>query len=94
MIGHPKPDEREEDLVAENVLYYGNNLGVLQQHVKGETVDLVYLDPPFNSNQTTYSVAPETSVMPFAAISLSGALVVPAPNAATVTWTAALLYRR
>jgi DNA modification methylase len=51
MIGHPKPNEREEDLVAENVLYYGDNLGVLQQHVKGETVDLVYLDPPFNSAQ-------------------------------------------
>ncbi len=33
-----------------NVLYYGDNLDVLRRHVKDETVDLVYLDPPFNSN--------------------------------------------
>lgn len=33
-----------------NLLYYGDNLDVLQRHVKDETVDLVYLDPPFNSN--------------------------------------------
>ena len=31
-------------------LFYGDNLDVLGQHVKDETVDLVYLDPPFNSN--------------------------------------------
>lgn len=37
--------------MAESVLYYGDNLDVLRLHVKGETVDLVYLDPPFNSNQ-------------------------------------------
>jgi DNA modification methylase len=35
---------------AENALYYGDNLDVLRRHVKDETVDLVYLDPPFNSN--------------------------------------------
>lgn len=34
-----------------NFLYYGDNLGVLKEHIKDETVDLVYLDPPFNSNQ-------------------------------------------
>jgi site-specific DNA-methyltransferase (adenine-specific) len=34
-----------------NVLYYGDNLDVLRRYVKDETVDLVYLDPPFNSNQ-------------------------------------------
>ncbi len=33
-----------------NVLYYGDNLDVLKRHVAGESVDLVYLDPPFNSN--------------------------------------------
>jgi DNA modification methylase len=33
-----------------NVLYYGDNLDVLRRHVKDATVDLVYLDPPFNSN--------------------------------------------
>ncbi len=35
----------------ENALYYGDNLDVLRRYVKDETVDLVYLDPPFNSNQ-------------------------------------------
>ena len=38
-----------------NVLYYGDNLDVLRRHVKDESVDLVYLDPPFNSN-ATYNV--------------------------------------
>jgi hypothetical protein len=32
------------------ILYYGDNLDVLRRHVKDESVDLVYLDPPFNSN--------------------------------------------
>ena len=34
-----------------NLLYYGDNLDVLRRYVKDESVDLVYLDPPFNSNQ-------------------------------------------
>jgi adenine specific DNA methylase Mod len=34
-----------------NHLYYGDNLDVLKIHVKDETVDLIYLDPPFKSNQ-------------------------------------------
>ncbi len=33
-----------------NLLYYGDNLDVLRRHVDDESVDLVYLDPPFNSN--------------------------------------------
>ena len=33
-----------------NTLYYGDNLDILRRYVKDETVDLVYLDPPFNSN--------------------------------------------
>src|SRR3984893_6032460 len=33
-----------------NMLYFGDNLYVLREHIKGESVDLVYLDPPFNSN--------------------------------------------
>jgi DNA modification methylase len=36
--------------MADNVLYYGDNLDVLRRHIKDETIDLVYLDPPFNSN--------------------------------------------
>ena len=38
-----------------NTLYYGDNLAVLQEHVLDESVDLVYLDPPFNSN-ASYNV--------------------------------------
>ncbi|HUR26493.1 MAG TPA: DNA methyltransferase [Candidatus Thermoplasmatota archaeon] len=34
-----------------NTLYYGDNLDVMRRHLKDESVDLVYLDPPFNSNQ-------------------------------------------
>jgi adenine specific DNA methylase Mod len=33
-----------------NTLYYGDNLEILRQYIKDETVDLIYLDPPFNSN--------------------------------------------
>ena len=38
-----------------NLLYYGDNLDVLRRHVESESVDLVYLDPPFNSN-ASYNV--------------------------------------
>jgi len=41
--------------MEDNVLYYGDNLDVLRRHVKDETIDLVYLDPPFNSN-ASYNV--------------------------------------
>src|SRR5437763_928638 len=34
-----------------NQLFYGDNLDVLRRHVKDESVNLVYLDPPFKSNQ-------------------------------------------
>ncbi len=34
-----------------NTLYYGDNLKILRDYIKDETVDLVYLDPPFNSNR-------------------------------------------
>lgn len=33
-----------------NYLYYGDNLDVLRKHVEDESVDLIYLDPPFKSN--------------------------------------------
>ena len=38
--------------MAGNRLYYGDNLDVLREHVADESVDLIYLDPPFNSNQS------------------------------------------
>ena len=33
-----------------NRLYFGDNLDILREHVADESVDLIYLDPPFNSN--------------------------------------------
>jgi DNA modification methylase len=38
-------------MADKNQLYYGDNLDVLRRYVRDETVDLVYLDPPFNSRQ-------------------------------------------
>jgi site-specific DNA-methyltransferase (adenine-specific) len=38
------------ELFMDNRLYYGDNLDILQRHIADESVDLVYLDPPFNSN--------------------------------------------
>jgi site-specific DNA-methyltransferase (adenine-specific) len=38
-----------------NKLYFGDNLDILREHVPSESVDLIYLDPPFNSN-ATYNV--------------------------------------
>jgi len=38
-----------------NKLYFGDNLTILRDHVDDESVDLVYLDPPFNS-RATYNV--------------------------------------
>ncbi len=34
-----------------NLLYYGDNLDILRRYIKDESVDLIYLDPPFKSNQ-------------------------------------------
>ena len=33
-----------------NKLFYGDNLDVLREHIASDSVDLIYLDPPFNSN--------------------------------------------
>lgn len=41
-------------VVATNRLYYGDNLDVLREHVASEFIDLVYLDPPFNSNRALH----------------------------------------
>ena len=35
-----------------NSLYYGDNLDILRRYVQDESVDLIYLDPPFKSDQT------------------------------------------
>ncbi len=34
-----------------NGLYFGDNLDILRGHIKDESIDLIYLDPPFNSKR-------------------------------------------
>jgi site-specific DNA-methyltransferase (adenine-specific) len=41
----PKP-------ITRNTLFYGDNLPILREHIPTEIIDLVYLDPPFNSNRS------------------------------------------
>jgi len=40
---------------GKNKLYFGDNLKILRDYVEDASVDLVYLDPPFNSS-ATYNV--------------------------------------
>ncbi len=37
--------------MPDNTLYFGDNLDILRRYIEDESVDLIYLDPPFNSNQ-------------------------------------------
>ncbi len=39
-----------ETFMDPNTLYYGDNLDILRRYVADGSVDLIYLDPPFNSN--------------------------------------------
>lgn len=43
----------------ENILYYGDNLDILRHYIKNESIDLIYLDPPFKSNQDYNIFFPE-----------------------------------
>ncbi len=40
-----------EPSAPKNTLYYGDNLAVLRDYIPSASVDLIYLDPPFNSRQ-------------------------------------------
>src|SRR5262245_16764911 len=42
---------------ADGSLFLGDNLDILREHVADASVDLVYLDPPFNTNRA-YASAP------------------------------------
>lgn len=44
------PGAETAGVAQSGALFYGDNLDVLRRHVKDESVDLIYLDPPFNSN--------------------------------------------
>jgi DNA modification methylase len=41
-----------------NKLFFGDNLDIMRE-IPDEVIDLIYLDPPFNSNATTYTFADE-----------------------------------
>jgi site-specific DNA-methyltransferase (adenine-specific) len=43
-----------------NMLYYGDNLEILREHIPDESVGLIYIDPPFNSNQAYNVIFSET----------------------------------
>ncbi len=38
--------------ITDNTLFYGDNLTVLRDYIADESVDLIYLDPPFNSSRS------------------------------------------
>ena len=38
-----------------NKLFFGDNLDIMREHITDESVDLIYLDPPFNS-KASYNV--------------------------------------
>ena len=38
--------------IEKNTLFYGDNLDILRNYIEDESVDLIYLDPPFNSNRS------------------------------------------
>src|SRR5204863_4284595 len=38
-------------VITENTLFYGDNLDILRDYLIDECVDLIYLDPPFNSSR-------------------------------------------
>lgn len=38
--------------ITKNTLFYGDNLPILREHIPDDSIDLVYLDPPFNSNRS------------------------------------------
>jgi site-specific DNA-methyltransferase (adenine-specific) len=47
-IANPSRKQNKQEMKK---LYYGDNLQILRKHVADESVDLIYLDPPFNSKR-------------------------------------------
>ena len=53
-----------------NILYYGDNLDILQGHIPDESVDLIYLDPPFNSRPNLFPYKTYLECLPCAKVDL------------------------
>ncbi|HXF62682.1 MAG TPA: DNA methyltransferase [Caldilineaceae bacterium] len=47
----PSRSQQPTSTAGRNRLYYGDNLPILREHIADASVDLIYLDPPFNSNR-------------------------------------------
>jgi site-specific DNA-methyltransferase (adenine-specific) len=47
-----------------NRLFYGDNLDVLREHFEDEIADLIYLDPPFNSQASYNSIVNRAATNP------------------------------
>lgn len=46
-----RPGSSRPLALQDDVLFYGDNLDILRRHVPDESIDLIYLDPPFNSKK-------------------------------------------
>jgi site-specific DNA-methyltransferase (adenine-specific) len=47
-----EPEMSPRRAITKNTLFYGDNLDILREYIADESVDLIYLDPPFNSNRS------------------------------------------
>ena len=45
-----------EKIKVNNLLFYGDNLEVMRSKIKDETIDLCYIDPPFNSKRNYFQI--------------------------------------
>ena len=59
-----------------NRLYFGDNLRILREYVPDASVDLIYLDPPFNSSATYNVLFKEKSGEESAIATISYCLVI------------------
>ena len=70
---------------GKNKLYFGDNLKILREYVPDASVDLIYLDPPFNSSATYNVLFKEKSGEESAALGPRRARVGPWPAAPAAT---------
>ena len=55
-LANPVAQQMSEPAKAQNRLYYGDNLDVLRNKIASESVDLCYIDPPFNSKRNYFQI--------------------------------------
>ena len=49
--------------MTESTLFYGDNLFILREHISSESIDLIYLDPPFNLSRNYAEFIGEAQVL-------------------------------